>query len=501
MLRFSTPHFASLLAVMTILGALPFASANEPATGSVVAPEAELKKLETGFKFTEGPAWHPQGFLVFSDIPNNRIHKWTAEEGISEFVSDSGGTNGIICTQDGSIFTCQMGIGKVAVRDGNGKLLSTLAASYDEKSLNSPNDLAIDQHGGMYFTDPKYSKGDPTQPMMGVYYLSANGELKRLIEDLKRPNGVTISPDHKFLYVAEPDKRQVYRYDIAGPGQLTAGKLIYEGDAELDGGGPDGMAHDKSGRLYCTYKSIVVLDENGKRLERIAVPEKPANCTIGGKSNKTLFITARTSLYSIELSEEGQSLEQKGPAQQGEQSQSRVNSPVLQVLPASYVALAETKEFKAGTMTLNVPTAWKEQQPSNRLRLAQFEVKGDAETAAEFVVFPPFGGTIDANLERWVNSFHKEELKSEIKKGESKLGVYHLVDLTGTYKKPDGPPFLRKTIDVADYRMMAVIVSVPEEGNYFVRLVGPKAIVEANAKAFRSSFGADAAKEKDYELK
>jgi gluconolactonase len=122
-----------------------------------------------------------------------------------------------------------------------------------------------------------------------------------VIDDLQRPNGILVSPDARRLYVAEPDRRQIYSYLIREDGELEKGKLIFTGDPELDGGGPDGMAHDEHGNIYATYKGITILGPEGKLIGRISVPEHPANCTIGGPRLKTLYITARTSLYRIPL--------------------------------------------------------------------------------------------------------------------------------------------------------------------------------------------------------
>ncbi len=161
-----------------------------------------------------------------------------------------------------------------------------------------------------------------------------------------------------------------------------------------------------------------------------------------------------------------------------------------------------TKEVKAQDLTLAIPESWEEQQASNNLRLAQYgvpAVEGD-EDPTEYVVFPPFGGTIQQNIDRWVAQFTPEGRDVKMLDGEATQGKYVLVDLTGTYKKPDGPPFLRKTIDAPDYKMVAVIITVNNGGNYFLKITGPIKSVEAAINDFRKSFGGDAEKEKPREI-
>ena len=162
----------------------------------------------------------------------------------------------------------------------------------------------------------------------------------------------------------------------------------------------------------------------------------------------------------------------------------------------------KTREVKAHDLTLNVPTDWKQQQVSNNLRLAQFAIdpaEGD-EQPAELVVFPPFGGTISENVKRWIDQFQAEGRKVVMTQGETEQGNYVLVDLSGTYNTPDGPPILRRTVATPDYRMIAVMLSAKAGGNYFLKLTGPKKTVESIVDEFRQTFGADASKEKPYEL-
>ena len=163
----------------------------------------------------------------------------------------------------------------------------------------------------------------------------------------------------------------------------------------------------------------------------------------------------------------------------------------------------KTTEVNLKGLKLEIPESWESRQPSNRLRLAQYEVPAaeGVKDKTEFVVFPPFGGSINDNLGRWIRQFDAQGGSVKTTQGKSEQGAYYLLDISGTYKKPDGPPFLRKTIDAPDYRMLSIILTVPEKGNYFLKLVGPAKTVAAEVDSFRSSIGVKAADEKEYELK
>jgi gluconolactonase len=482
--------------------AAPLASASfraalgQDGLAAIRDPSAEVRKVAGDSKFTEGPAWSPQGFLVFSDIPNDRIVKVLADGTASDFLKPSGKANGLMFDRAGRLYACQGGERRVVRLDiGPGGELKTtvLAESFEGKKLNSPNDLAVDAGGGVYFTDPRYGDTkDMEQPVMGVYY-AAGGEVRRVIDDLQRPNGILVSPDGKRLYVAEPNRRQVLGYDIAAPGRLSGKIVVYTGDAELDGGGPDGMAHDEAGRIYATYKSIVVLEPDGKLVGRIAVPEHPANCEIGGPEGKTLFITARTSLYAVDLKVRGMALQ---PAA-GEAAAGKSTS-------GAAPAAGATRKVKAGALELTVPATWREGKVTSSMRAAQFEVpavEGDRE-AAELVVFY-FGeggaGQVQANVERWIGQFVPEAREVKVLAAKDPKLEYHIVDLKGTYLKPVGPPVRGKTELMAGARMLGAIVKTPK-GPYYLKLTGPRATVSAAAAAFRAAFGGSESSEKAVEI-
>jgi gluconolactonase len=261
---------------------------------SVVAPGAEVRKLAGGFGFTEGPAADAEGNLYFTDIPNGRIHVWSLEGKLSTFLDNTGGANGLFFDKAGNLCACQ-GDGRQIVSISRDGKITVLADKYNDKKFNSPNDLWIDPNtGGIYFTDPCYgNRANLEQGGEHVYYLTPDRKkVIRVIDDLTRPNGVIGTPDGKKLYVADHGGGKTFVYRINKDGILADKKLFAPE-------GSDGMTVDNEGNLYLTTKVVAVYDKDGKKLEEIKVPEEPANVSFGGKDRKTLFITARTSLYSV----------------------------------------------------------------------------------------------------------------------------------------------------------------------------------------------------------
>jgi gluconolactonase len=266
----------------------------------LIALGATPMKLADGFTFTEGPASDAKGNIYFTDIPNSRIHKWSLDGKLTTFREDSGRANGLYFDKGGNLLACEGGNRRVTRISLDGKV-KVLAGSYGGKKLNSPNDLWIDPQGGVYFTDPRYGNEDGLeQEGFHVYYIPADGKtVVRVIDDLVKPNGVIGTRDGKSLYVADPGDSKTYVYAIQPDGSLADRKLAAPE-------GSDGMTLDEHGNLYLTRAGVEVYSPAGKKIASIAVPERPANVTFGGKDRKTLFITARKSLYSLEMKARGQ---------------------------------------------------------------------------------------------------------------------------------------------------------------------------------------------------
>ncbi len=266
---------------------------------SVVALDAEVKQLAGGFIFTEGPAADIHGNIFFSDIPNNKIHIWSLDGKLSTFRENSKGANGLYFGKDGNLIACE-GAGRRLVSISQNGNVTVLADKYLDKRFNSLNDLWLDPKGGIYFTDPRY--GDDRSDMeLGehVYYLSPDRtKVIRVIYDLVKPNGLIGTPEGTFLYVADPGSNQTFVYRINSDGTLTDKKLFAPE-------GSDGMTIDNEGNVYLTTGVVAVYNKNGEKIETILVPEHPSNVCFGGEGKSTLFITARTSLYSLQMRVKG----------------------------------------------------------------------------------------------------------------------------------------------------------------------------------------------------
>ncbi len=295
----------------------------DPKLDSVVAISARLEKIAGGFAFTEGPVWMPSGYLLFSDIPNNTIRKW-ASGAVSIFLDHSGyggtdapvgayvGSNGLTRDREGRLTICETGNRRVTRLEPDG-VRTVLADRYLGKRLNSPNDLVYKSDGALYFTDPPHGlpkeDQDPKKELAfnGIYRVKGK-ELQLLSSDLTRPNGIAFSPDEKILYVSNSDaQRKVWiRFDIRPDGTLEHERVFYDATAETADGLPDGMKVDERGNLYCTGPGGVwIFAPDGKHLGTIVLPETPANVGWGGAAGKTLFITARTSVYRIQMQVRG----------------------------------------------------------------------------------------------------------------------------------------------------------------------------------------------------
>ncbi len=265
--------------------------------GPLAKEGAAFRKLAEGFKFTEGPALGPDGKIHFSDIPNERIHAYDPATGATTvFRENSGKANGLFFTPAGALVACEGGSRRLTRTDFAGKT-EVLAETYEGKKLNSPNDVVPDGHGGFYFTDPRYGKGDDRElDVEAVYYVARNGKLSQVAPGLVKPNGILTSPDDRILYIADPGAEKIYAYDIEGPGQLA-------NQREFAPVGSDGLTVDKLGNLYVTWRGeLIAFSPEGEERMRLAPPEAPANCLLVGK---TLYVTARTGFYAIDLEVEG----------------------------------------------------------------------------------------------------------------------------------------------------------------------------------------------------
>jgi gluconolactonase len=299
---FSRIELFVVIAISGILGAIfSPARAQVPGTDSpVIAPSAHLVKLAGGFKFTEGPAADAEGNVYFTDQPNDRILKWSIDGKLSTFLQPCGRSNGLCFDAQGNLWACADEKNELWRIDPAGKV-TVVVKEYNGKLLNGPNDVWVRPDGGLYFTDPFYKRdywkrGPQEQDREAVYYLAPDEKtLMRVADDLRRPNGIIGTADGKLLYVADIAANKTYAYDVQDDGTLKNKRLF----CTL---GSDGMTIDSEGDLYLTGNGVTVFDKTGKQIEKVKVPEGwTGNVCFGGQDRETLFITASTGLYGLQM--------------------------------------------------------------------------------------------------------------------------------------------------------------------------------------------------------
>jgi gluconolactonase len=280
---------AACFALAALLGAQDFS-------------DMRIERIAAGHKFTEGPVWSREGFLLFSDVPQDLILQWTPGKGVSRFRESSNGANGNTFDAQGRLYSCESRTRRVVRMDRKGQL-EVLAERFEGKRLNAPNDIVVRRDGHVYFTDPAFGAQQDTRELdfFGVYHITPRGEIEAIARWKTRPNGVALSPDGRILYVTNSDERNVYAFDLDRQGRAANPRVVVSG---IDGV-PDGMAVDEKGNLYVTARALFVYTPQGKLLATIEMPETPSNCAFGDPDFGALYVTARSSVYRIRLDVKG----------------------------------------------------------------------------------------------------------------------------------------------------------------------------------------------------
>ncbi|MEO6916783.1 MAG: SMP-30/gluconolactonase/LRE family protein [Chitinophagaceae bacterium] len=299
----------------------------EPVFRTIINSSAESRVICEGFDWCEGPVWiADEKMLLFSDVPKNRIYKWTEEGGKQLYLSPSGytgtlkrggelGSNGLAIDNQGKLIICQHGDRRVARMDSPisspTASFTTIADNYLGKKFDSPNDLVVAANGDIYFTDPPYglekNTGDPLKEMarQGVYRISATGKVTLLTDTISRPNGIALTPDGKTLFIASSDslKAAWFSYELGAGDSLTHGKLIFDatGFVQEAPGLPDGMKVDKAGNIFATGPGgIWVFDKKFKLLGKIHLKGLASNCTFAD-DDRTLYITSNDKVIQVKM--------------------------------------------------------------------------------------------------------------------------------------------------------------------------------------------------------
>ena len=299
----------------------------DPALDKLVPPNAVIEKVSGNLQFAEGPVWlRDGGYLLFSDIPANAIMKWTPSGQLTlfrkpvfprEFAQGIQiGTNGLTLDREGRLIACEHGNRRVSRTEKDGTIV-TLADHYQGRRFNSPNDIICKSNGDLYFTDPNsVARRNPHDPhgdfkqdldFNGVYRITAAGKLDLLTREMTYPNGLAFSPDEKKLYIANSRPAKFWMvYDVKPDGALANGRKFFDMSNDTGEAVPDGMKIDRAGNIFATGPGgVLILSPQGKHVGTIELPEIPANCAWGDADGKTLYITARTSLYRVKLAATG----------------------------------------------------------------------------------------------------------------------------------------------------------------------------------------------------
>jgi gluconolactonase len=274
------------------------------------SPEIRIEKIVTGLRFTEGPAWSPEGFLLFSDTVTNKLHKLVPGQRDAEFAEIPGGPIGNAYDSDGRLYTCEFRERRITRTAKNGKV-EVLAGRYDGKRLNAPNDIVVRRDGHVYFTDPAFGNQQDTRELdfYGVFHLTPKGEMEAIAKLKTRPNGLALSPNGRTLYVTDSDAKCVRAYDLGRGGDVDRSGAAGEGRVIVEKipGVPDGIRTDEKGNLWVAANSVLSYSPQGKLLREIALPETPSNLTFGDADLETLFVTARTSVFRVRIGVKGAS--------------------------------------------------------------------------------------------------------------------------------------------------------------------------------------------------
>jgi len=275
---------------------------------SALLETREAERLATGFVFTEGPLWHPDGFYYFVDVRSSVLYRIVPGRAPEVVREKTGGGNGTTFDLEGRLVLCEGDNRRVTRRAADGRF-EVLMDRFEGKRLNRPNDVVCRSDGSIYFTDPglRVPLGEREVPHAGVYRVAPEGT-PSLVADFEYPNGLAFSPDERRLYVANTRWAQyIHLLELDEHGRMVRRRIFADMSSDETEGVPDGMKVDVEGRVYCTGPGGTwVFAPDGTRLGIIRTPEVPANLAFGGADLQTLFFTARTSVYTLRVKVPGQ---------------------------------------------------------------------------------------------------------------------------------------------------------------------------------------------------
>ena len=288
----------------------------------LVDESAEVEQIGTGFTFTEGPIWNPDGFLLFSDMPGDVRRRWDPDSGVSEVANPSNKGNGMTIDNDGRLVVCEHVTSSVVRMDpdGRGGGREVLATHYEGRELNSPNDVVVKSDGAIYFTDPTYGRmpgfgveREQDLDFQGVYRIApGGGDPQLLVDDFAQPNGLCFSTDESLLYINDTTRAHIRVFDVQSDGTIANSRVLADGigSGSLEIGDlVDGMKLDERGNVWVTGPGgVCVFDPDGNHIGTVEVPENVGNINWGGPNWSQLFIPATSSMYRIQCKVSGNRL-------------------------------------------------------------------------------------------------------------------------------------------------------------------------------------------------
>lgn len=275
---------------------------NNPGSGQTPI-EYQVERVTWGFRQAAGPAWSPEGYLLFCDPPEAKVYKWIPGQKPEVFRANSGKASAVHLDERGRLWLAEAGARQITRLGPKGEM-EVVAARFEEKPLNAPADIVVRKDGHAFFTDPAFGAAQDARqlPFHGVYHLSAKGEIEALYRAEARPSGIALSPNGRVLYVAGADERVVRAWDLDRQGKATNGRVLISG---IDGV-PNGIETDRKGVLWITANDVLAYTPQGQLLHRISVPEKPNNVVVAPQGEgQMLFVTARSSVYRIRFDPKG----------------------------------------------------------------------------------------------------------------------------------------------------------------------------------------------------
>jgi len=258
--------------------------------------------VATGMRFADGPVWSLEDFLLFSDTVTDKQHKFTPGKGVSDIGSHAGGTAGNAYDDKGNLYTCEFRERRVTRTAKNGKV-DVIAARFEGKRLNAPNDVVVRRDGNVYFTDPAFGNQEDTRELdfYGVFRVTSRGQIEAIAKWKTRPNGVALSPNGRTLYVSDSDGQSIHAFDLDRAGVASNDRVV----VSKIPGVPAGLRTDEMGNIYVAAKNVLVYSPQGELLQTISMGETPSNLAFGDPDFSTLYVTARTSVYRIRLGVKG----------------------------------------------------------------------------------------------------------------------------------------------------------------------------------------------------